>query len=95
MPSKRVVLDVGQRTAKVDFSYDQNFIVYMATNDGKTNLGLYVTRVRDGATLLIEEMGENESLTFPSFLPNGNVLVLRIQNDEYKLQEFALSSDAQ
>ncbi len=72
------VLDLGTRTSKVDFSYDNKFVTYIATNESqKVNLGAYITRIEDGATWEFAGMKENEGISFPSFKPNGNVLLLR------------------
>jgi hypothetical protein len=88
------LLDLGDRTGKIDFSFDNKRIAYVANTFDNQNLGAFVRDINSEKIWKLGEMTEKEALTFPSFLPNGNVILLRVrlENSQRKffVEEYAL-----
>jgi hypothetical protein len=83
-------LNIGMRTSKVDFSYDDHYVTYMAQNQSRKNIGPFVQEIQTGKIWRVTSVAPTEAFTFPSFLPNGNVIVLRIRRNKLKQREYVV-----
>jgi hypothetical protein len=74
-----LVEDLGFKTGKVSFSHDGNQVGFV-TKDGDA-IKAYVYHLKTKALTLLMTVSESkrEYLVFPDFLPNGNVLVMKVQ----------------
>lgn len=88
------VLNFGMRTSKVDFSYDDRYVTYMAYDNQSQNLGPFVQELSTGKIWRVTQLSLDDAFTFPSFLPNGNVIVLKVvfnrttREKDYIIQEY-------
>jgi hypothetical protein len=74
-----VVQDLGLKTGKVAFSHDGNQVGFV-TKDGDA-IKAYVYNLKTKSLTLLMSVSEmkKEYVVFPDFLPNGNVLVMKVQ----------------
>lgn len=74
-----LVQNLGFSTSKVAFSHDGNQIGFV-TKDGDA-IKAYVYNLKTKSLTLLMSVSESkkEYIVFPDFLPNGNVLVMRVQ----------------
>jgi hypothetical protein len=86
-----IVDDVGLRTGKVDFSYDHRMIVFMALSENGDQMVVYAKQIGLPGLIKVTELDPHETMTFPAFLPSGNVLVHRIDpQSSHRLEEYEL-----
>lgn len=76
-----LVQNLGIKTGKVGFSPDGNKISFV-TKDGDA-IKAYVYNLKTKSLTLLMSVSEtkNEYVMFPDFLPNGNVLLMKVQRN--------------
>lgn len=73
------VQDLGFKTGKVSFSHDGNQIGFVTKEDDAISAYVYHLQTKSLTLLMTVSEAKNEYLVFPDFLPNGNVLVMKVQ----------------
>jgi len=77
----KLVKDLGSKTGKVAFSHDGNQVAFVV-KDGDA-IKAYVYHLKTNALTLLMAVSEakKEYIVFPDFLPNGNVLAMKVQRN--------------
>jgi len=76
-----LIQDLGFKTGKVAFNHDGNQVGFV-TKDGD-DIKAYVYNLRTKSLTLLMTVSETkkEYIVFPDFLPNGNILIMRVQRN--------------
>lgn len=74
-----VVQDLGLKTGKVAFSHDGNQVGFVTKDGDAIKAYVYNLKTKSFTLLMTVSEAKNEYIVFPDFLPNGNVLVMKVQ----------------
>lgn len=78
----KLVQDLGLKTSKVAFSHDGNQIGFVMKDGDTLKAYVYHLKTKSWTLLMTASETQKEYLVFPDFLPNGNVLVMKVQRNE-------------
>jgi len=78
----KLVQDLGLKTSKVAFSHDENQVGFVTKNGDAINAYVYHLKTKSLTLLMTASEAKKEYLVFPDFLPNGNVLVMKVQRSD-------------
>ncbi len=73
-----LVQDLGFKTGKVSFSHDGNQVGFVMKEGDAIKAYVYNLKTKSLTLLMHVSETKKEYLVFPDFLPNGNVLVMRV-----------------
>jgi len=74
-----IVQDLGFKTGKVAFSHDGNQVGFVTKDGDAIKAYVYNLKIKSLTLLMSVSEAKSENIVFPDFLPNGNVLVMKVQ----------------
>lgn len=74
-----LVQDLGFKTNKVAFSHDGNQISFIKKDGDEIKAYVYNLQTKSLTLLMTVSEAKKEYIVFPDFLPNGNVLFMKVQ----------------
>lgn len=74
-----LVQDFGFKTSKVAFNHDGNQVSFVTKDGDAINAYVYQLQTKSLTLLMTVSESKQEYLVFPDFLPNGNVLIMKVQ----------------
>jgi hypothetical protein len=74
-----LVQDLGFKTGKVAFSPDGSQLSFVMKDGDAIKAYVYHLKTKSLTLLMTVSAAKNENLVFPDFLPNGNVLIMKIE----------------
>ncbi|MDR3477029.1 MAG: hypothetical protein P4M14_03255 [Gammaproteobacteria bacterium] len=75
----KLVQDLGFKTGKVAFSHDGDQVAFVTKDGDAINAYVYNLKTKSLTLLMTVSEAKNEYIVFPDFLPNGNVLAMKVQ----------------
>ncbi len=75
----KLVQDLGFKTGKVAFSHDGNQVSFVTKEGDDIKAYVYHLQTKSLTLLMTVSEAKNEYLAFPDFLPNGNVLLMKVR----------------
>jgi hypothetical protein len=76
-----LVQDLGLKTGKVAFSHDGNQVAFVTKDGDAIKAYVYHLKTKSLTLLMTVSEAKKEYVVFPDFLPNGNVLAMKVQRD--------------
>src|SRR5579862_3593290 len=76
-----LIQDLGFKTGKVSFSHDGNQVAFVTKDGDAIKAYVYHLQTKSMTLLMTVSEAKKEYLVFPDFLPNGNVLVVKVKQN--------------
>ena len=74
-----LVQDLGFKTGKVAFSHDGNQVSFVTKDGDAIKAYVYHLKTKSLTLLMTVSEAKKEYIVFPDFLPNGNVLIMKVE----------------